>query len=114
MGRLIDTSDLHNKVILNKRDLGIFSTVIDNLIADIVSQVPTAAAISKADYENRLKNDLVAMILEIQTEIDEIPKYRMTNTGICVYREMEEYMSDVNNVIQKTIDSYKAKGEEEE
>ena len=30
-------------------------------------------SIPKADYENRLKADLVAMLTEIQLEIDEIP-----------------------------------------
>lgn len=68
----------------------------------------------KADYENQLKNDLVAILTEIQTEIDEVPRYRMTNHGICIYRGMEEYRSDVNNVIKKVIDGLKEESEEED
>jgi predicted RNA-binding protein with EMAP domain len=114
MGRLIDVSELHNKVMLNKSDWGIFATPIDNLIADIVSQVNTAAAISKADYEERLKADLVAILTEIQTEINEVPTSYMTNSGMCIRKEMKEYTSDVNKVIKKVIDSLMEESEVEE
>lgn len=59
------------------------------------------------DYESRLKADMVAILTEIQTEIKEVPKYRMTHNGICVYREAEEYISDVNKVIQQKIEENK-------
>ena len=71
MGRLIDVSDLHNVVMLNKSDWGIFATPIDQLVERLVSQVSTVEAILKADYENRLKADMVAMLTEIQLEIEE-------------------------------------------
>lgn len=72
MGRLIHTNDLHNEVMFNKKDWGIFATTIDNLIEGVVSQVPTAEAISKADYETRLKADLKAILVELQLEVHEL------------------------------------------
>ena len=42
------------------------STGIDN-----TEQYPTVEAIPKADYENRLKADLEAILVELQTEIEE-------------------------------------------
>lgn len=65
MGRLIDTNDLHNKVMLNKSDWGIFATQIDNLIESIVMQTPTAEAIPKDQYETRLKADMVDILEEL-------------------------------------------------
>ena len=99
MGRLIDTSGLHNKVMLNKRDWGIFATQIDNLIEGIVMQVPTAEAIHKADYEDRLKADMVAMLTDIQLEIEELQgKYSP------YYDEASQHTSQL---IQQKIDALK-------
>ena len=41
---------------------------VDNILDD----VPTVEAIPKADYENRLKADMAAMLTEIQVEIEEL------------------------------------------
>lgn len=65
----------------------------------------------QADYENRLKADMVAMLTEIQLEIEEVPKYCMTHDATCVYRKAEDYISDINNLIQQKIN--KLKGEKE-
>lgn len=112
MGRLIDVSELHNIVMLNKSDWGIFSTQIDRLIESLVMQVSTADAIPKSDYENRLKANMVAMLTEIKTEIKKVPKYCMTHDGTCVYRRAEEYISDINNLIQHEINALKSESEE--
>ena len=40
-------------------------------IKSIISNAPTVETIPKADYENRLKTDMVAMLTEIQLEIEE-------------------------------------------
>ena len=72
MGRLIDVSELHNTVMINKSEWGIFATPIDRLVESLVMQVSTVEAIPKADYENRLKADMVAMLKELQLEIEEI------------------------------------------
>lgn len=82
MGRLIDTNDLHNKVMLNKSDWGIFATQIDNLIESIVMQTPTAEAIPKDQYETRLKADMVAILRLFEqhddTDLIEVKYVRLT------------------------------------
>lgn len=111
MGRLIDVSELHNTVMLNKSEWGIFATPIDRLIESLVSQVSTADAIPKADYENRLNVDLMAMLTELQKEIKEVPRYCMTHDLTCVYRRAEEYISNINNLIQQKINSLNLESE---
>ena len=64
----------------------------------------------QADYNARLKADMVAMLTEIQLEIEKVPKYHMTHNGICVYREAEEYISDINKIVQSKIDMLKEGG----
>ena len=39
---------------------------------NILDNVPTVEAIPKADYEARLKADMVAMLTELKTEIEEL------------------------------------------
>jgi hypothetical protein len=53
------------------------------------------------------KADKMAMLTELQLEIEEVPKYCMTHDGTCVYRKSEEYISDINNVIQQKINALK-------
>ena len=102
MGRLIDADSL----ILEQQSLeDVGQGVMEFYSKEQIDQAPTIEAIPKADYEARLKADMVAMLTEIQLEIDEVPKYRMTNNGICIYRESSEYISDVNKVIQQKIDA---------
>lgn len=43
-----------------------------NDVGVLISQLPAIEAIPKADYENRLKVDMVAMLEEISLEIDEM------------------------------------------
>ena len=43
-----------------------------NAYFDLIDAQPTVEAIPKADYENRLKADMVAMLTEIQLEIEEL------------------------------------------
>lgn len=59
----------------------------------------------KKEYETRLKADMAAMLTEIRTEIEEVPKYCMAHDTTFVYRKAEEYISDINKVIQQKIDS---------
>ena len=135
MGRLIDTSDLHNMIMLNKSNWGIFATQIDNLIEEVVMQVSTVEAIpkadiqkalkegskdisenvlaivreeyiSKADYEARLKADMVAMLTEIQLEIAEFMGTISPN--------YDEAAQDISQVIQQKINSLKVESEPKE
>ena len=42
----------------------------------------------------------------------EVPKYCMMHDYICVYRRAEEYISDINNVVQQKIDALETESEE--
>ena len=62
----------------------------------------------RADYENRLKADMVAMLTEIQLDIEEL------NTPPA-YQDEDYFLIGTNRcseLIQQKIDEYKAKGEE--
>lgn len=65
MGKLIDADRL--KEVFSKNVVG------GNAYFDLIDNAPTIEAIPKADYENRLKDDMVAMLTEIQLEINEKP-----------------------------------------
>jgi hypothetical protein len=120
---LINTSDLHNQVLLNKSDWGIFATTIDNFIEDIVSQVKTAEAIPEAEYETRLKEDVMIVLdfifNKIKAEIEE--KIEQEEFARSVFRHEEKDITKAEqckgsimaykNVI-KLIEKYKAESEE--
>lgn len=102
MGRLIDTNDLHNKVMLNKSDWGIFATQIDNLIESIVMQAPTVEAIPKDQYEARLKADMVAMLEDLKQDfIAEAYGIEMDCTDYVVN------VADIDKIIQQKINELK-------
>lgn len=111
MGRLINTSDLHNQVLLNKSDWGIFATTIDNLIEDIVSQVKTAEAIPEAEYETRLKEDVMIVLdfifNKIKAEVESTRKMHLDTDDF-------DWLNGCDYVLS-VIDKYKAnKAESEE
>ena len=58
-------------------------------------------AIPKADYENRLKADMVAMLTEIQLEIEELK-----NEPACCHH-FERGIRFSSNIIQQKIDALK-------
>ena len=67
-------------------------------------------SILKADYENRLRADMVAMLTEIQMEIEKKSYYDTTIIGDYedeVRIDLVE-LDDVNEVIQQKINSLKA------
>lgn len=57
--------------------------------------------IPKADYENRLKADLVAMLEELNLEIDEM-----------FVRRIDYTVDKIQDLIQQKINSLKAESEE--
>ena len=72
MGRLIDADVLREEVYLwgmNDYEPSDFTDAIDD--------APTVEAIPKADYENCLKADMVAILVELQTEIEESENWGM-------------------------------------
>lgn len=80
-GRLIDEGLLQEKLALIPMEERTFRRTVEEL-----ENAPTVEAIPKAEYENRLKADLVAMLTDIQLEIDEsiesvrhFPQSELTN-----------------------------------
>ena len=70
MGRLIDVERvLEPYKILRNTDTLCVATIRQNIL-----ECPTVEAIPKDQYEARLKADMVAMLTEIQLEIEEIVK----------------------------------------
>jgi hypothetical protein len=72
MGRLIDEDVLIGSI----PDLNAFEEedFCTSDMVHLIEDTPTVEAIPKADYENRLKADMVAMLTEIQLEIEETVK----------------------------------------
>ena len=67
---------------------------------------PTVEAIPKADYENRLKADMVAMLTELQMEIEEIDVSDVVPEYQDGAEETKEYIA---NMIEEKINSLKEK-----
>lgn len=64
MGRLIDANVLKKELVTAPNgDMWVYKEDIDN--------APTVEAIPKAEYKNRLKTDLEAILVELQLEIEE-------------------------------------------
>ena len=97
MGRLIDADRLIKRYKAEK------FTGYEEIIQDILDE-PIVEAISKADYENRLKADMVAMLVELQKEIEELEPL----CNECDYA-IDDCTSKakVNNVIQEKINELK-------
>ena len=74
-------------------------------------------AISKADYENRLKADLVAMLTDIQLEIEELDFFEGEEPINITQELMDEVKSweygkkDCYKVIQQKINALKSESE---
>ena len=98
MGRLIDEKDLIELYDENDR------LWWGNALEDI-QNLSAVEAIPKDEYENRLKADMVAMLTDIQLEIEE----EKTNTEHLHYDELEQaesYNIGVDNcsdIIQQKI-----------
>lgn len=110
MGRLIDADRL--KEVFSRNVVG------GNAYFDLIDNAPTVEAIPKAKYENRLKADLEAILVELQLEIEEKEQYYQDK-----FLESENDVHDLlmggrmygcgecKELIQKKID--KLKGDEE-
>ena len=89
MSRLINTSDLHEKVILNKPEWGIFQNTIDHIIEGVVSQVPTTSGFTK--------KQVIEMLEDLQKEAERGKKF---------YQDLEEEQKKNNN--NKIAEAYYA------
>lgn len=101
MGKLIDADRL--KEVFSKNVVG------GNAYFDLIDNAPTIEAIPKADYENRLKDDMVAMLTDIQLEIEEIPNsYEHKPIGTYDYCLGAEHERKANlELIQQKINALK-------
>lgn len=84
----------------NERRCVIDDSCIDGMVSERAYDCPLVEAIPKDEYENRLKADMVAMLTELQLEIEE----EKTNTEHLHYDELEQAES-YNNSIDNCIDS---------
>lgn len=91
MGRLIDADRLIKRYKAEK------FTGYEEIIQDILDE-PIVEAIPKADYEARLKADMVAMLTEIQLEIEE-----SENCGKAFHLGLQM----ASNIIQQKINALK-------
>lgn len=114
MGRLIDCNDVYNAIQITTDNFGVAKKVVEDNMLTMLSKIETAEAIPKAEYEARLKADMVAMLTDIQLEIEE-KKFLESN---CTFMDKTEeknyavYTDDISKVIQQKIDSLKAESEE--
>lgn len=108
MGRLIDEEELEKYIIHDGCEKG--CGYIDE--RDL-KYIPTVEAIPKDQYENRLKADIVAVLTELQLEIDELNDSKYFNDGtIMVYTGIRNFKKNMNDLIQQKINALKAESEE--
>lgn len=114
MGRLIDTSELAKHIALQKKRFGnLLEVPICNVFADMIRDTPTAKAIPKADYEARLKADVVAMLTEIQLEIEELDsRAGYDGNGMPTFSTDYIRKKKVNEFIQQKINALKEQNNE--
>ena len=87
-------------IVINHDDL---HRMIDEKIAELKAQY-----IPIADYENRLKADLVAMLTEIQLEIEELDsRAGYDGNGMPTFSTDYIRKNKVNELIQQKINSLK-------
>lgn len=101
MGRLVDADKLNKKKkYLFQTENGAFPKSEYFIKADDLFSAPTVEAIPKADYENRLKADLIAILTELQLEIEE----KDADLRYCGHNLMAV---DCIDIIQQKINSLK-------
>lgn len=106
MGRLIDTSNIRVKPQYMQDVMGIAMIRCEDLLR-ILADVPTVEAIPKADYETRLKADMVAMLEDLRLAIEELdyPKDCDYACNGCLY------WGDVDKLIDEKINVLKGENE---
>lgn len=84
-----------------------------------IDNAPTVEAIPKADYETRLKADMVAILVELQLEIEELRLDRpLFSRGYECYgledKTPTEIQQECSDIIQQKINELKEDQEGEE
>ena len=111
MGRLIDIDEAR-KEYSNLTDLTMSDTTLLLTLFGVLDNAPTVEAISKADYENRLKADMVDMLTDIQFEIEELRLDRpLFSRGYECYGHEDktptEIQQECSDIIQDKINELK-------
>ena len=97
MGRLIDADEVKKKYPQMENKFGM---IINEGLHKAIDSMPTVEAIPKADYENRLKADMLAMLTEIDLE--------MSEQSFGIQTEPWEVVEDLRKeIIQQKINSLK-------
>jgi hypothetical protein len=99
MGRLIDADVLSEEI-----DSWGMNDYEPLDFIDAIDDAPTVEAIPKADYENRLKADLKAILVELQLEIEEKFNDRPFSYN---HHQRTEFYRDIDELIQQKINSLK-------
>lgn len=79
-------------------------TVIENEAKDVLVDTARKYQMVRVDYENRLKADMVAMLTEIQLEIEERFNDRPFSYN---HHQRTEFYRDIDEVIQQKINALK-------
>jgi hypothetical protein len=104
MGRLIDADKLIAKIedIYDGYMLSEDGGVVPKDFVEFLEEAPTVEAIPKADYENRLKADMVAMLEDLKQDLlAEAYGIEMDCTDYVVN------VADIDKVIQQKINELK-------
>jgi hypothetical protein len=102
----------------NERRCVIDDSCIDGIVSERAYDCPLVEAIPKADYENRLKADMLAMLTEIQLEIEELDFFEgeeplnITQELIDEVKSWEYGVKDCKKLIQQKINALKSESEE--
>ena len=110
MGRLIDCNDVYNAIQITTDDFGVAKRVVEDNMLTMLSKIETVEAIPKADYESRLKADMVAMLTDIQISVAELDFSWLCDyaDGDCIKRYA------VVDIIQEKINVLKGDQQQDE
>ena len=101
MGRLIDEDILIDSILdlsaFEQEDFGTPDMI------RLIEDAPTVQAIPKADYETRLKADIVAMFEDLSREINPIKECEQQIYG----KEQWNFVGKCQDLIQQKIDKLK-------
>jgi len=107
MGRLIDIDEAR-KEYSNLMDLTMSDTTLLHTLYGVLDDAPTVEAIPKDQYEARLKADMVAMLTEVQLEIEELDsRAGYDGNGMPTFSTDYIRKKKVNELIQQKIDKLK-------
>ncbi|MBR2555330.1 MAG: hypothetical protein IKE94_10750 [Aeriscardovia sp.] len=79
---LIDRDVLFNSFNDCSCECGVCQYSLDGLPCGLIENAPIVEAIPKADYENRLKADMVAMLENLDLKIDEMYEPQFSKEGM--------------------------------